>query len=155
MFLKDGKIFNIDAAYTFNDVQYPAGAFRDPSLRQQFNITEQADPILEDPRYYWISQTPDGMVTQTPRSAESVQKDFISQWRQYASSTLSQSDWRIIKGVETGAAVSAELTAYRAAVRAESNRLEAEMLAAETIPQLKAVVASVAWPVDPTVPVIQ
>jgi hypothetical protein len=45
MFIKDGKRFNIYAAVTIEDVNYPAGAFSDPELRDAHGITELPDPV--------------------------------------------------------------------------------------------------------------
>lgn len=45
MFIKDGKRFNIYAAVTTEDTQYPAGFFRDPQARAEFGIEEIPDPL--------------------------------------------------------------------------------------------------------------
>jgi hypothetical protein len=47
MFIKDNKRFNIYAAVTIADTQYPAGYFLDPDARLEMGIEEIPDPIRE------------------------------------------------------------------------------------------------------------
>jgi len=69
MFIKDGKRFNIDAAVTIGDVQYPAGFFRDPVARTEHGVTELAEPARGDERYYYnqeLAEAPYLIVTPKP-----------------------------------------------------------------------------------------
>lgn len=69
MFIREGSRFNIYAAVTINDIQYPAGAFQDVALRNELGITEIDDPQRGDEVYYTnheIDQAPWLVVTPRP-----------------------------------------------------------------------------------------
>ena len=52
MFLLNGNQINIYAPYTTEDgVTYPH--LRDADIREALGITEEADPVLADERFYW------------------------------------------------------------------------------------------------------
>lgn len=69
MFIKDGKRFNIDAAVTIGDVQYPSGYFRDPITRAEHGITELPEPARGNEDFYFnqeIDESPFLLVTPRP-----------------------------------------------------------------------------------------
>jgi ABC-type proline/glycine betaine transport system ATPase subunit len=68
----------------------------------------------------------------------------IAQVKQTAGSLLAGTDWYVVRKAEVGTDVPANVTAYRAAVRAEANRLEAAISAVDNVPALIAVQAN--WP---------
>ena len=56
MFKLDGKILRIDRAFTTSDgTQYPSNWLRLSSAEEKtaIGITEEADPVRADDRYYW------------------------------------------------------------------------------------------------------
>ena len=79
MFIREGSRFNIYAAFTFNDIQYPAGAFQDPVLRSELGITEVADPHRGDEAFYTnleIDHAP--WIIVTPRPLSEVKAKVLS-----------------------------------------------------------------------------
>ena len=68
----------------------------------------------------------------------------IAQVNQTAGSLLAQTDWYVVRKADIGTDVPADVTAYRAAVRAEADRVEAAIAAVSDVAGLIAVQAD--WP---------
>jgi hypothetical protein len=68
----------------------------------------------------------------------------IAQVKQTAGSLLAQTDWYVVRKADIGTDVPADVVTYRAAVRAEADRLEAAIAAVSSIESLIAVQAD--WP---------
>jgi hypothetical protein len=68
----------------------------------------------------------------------------IAQVKQTAGSLLQATDWYVVRKADIGTDVPADVVAYRAAVRAEADRLEAAIAAVSDIDGLIAVQAN--WP---------
>jgi hypothetical protein len=66
----------------------------------------------------------------------------IAQNKTVAGSLLAGTDWYVVRKADIGTEVPADVTAYRAAVRAEANRVEAAIAAATSIEELIAVQAN-------------
>lgn len=75
MFIRKGLPFNIDAPFTGDDgTQYPAGWLKgqDAEGLLAFGITEVADPVYKDPKYYANSDGADGEVISVPHPLNQV-----------------------------------------------------------------------------------
>lgn len=68
----------------------------------------------------------------------------IAQVKQTAGSLLAQTDWYVVRKADIGTDVPADVTAYRAAVRAEADRLEVAIAVVSDVAGLIAVQAD--WP---------
>ena len=87
------------------------------------------------------------------RDLDTVKSDLKSSVKTQAAGKLSETDWMVIRAAEGGTPVSAEVTQYRADVRAASNTMEAEIDALEDLDAVKAYELN--WPVDPLAPVVE
>lgn len=127
-------------------------------------VEVQVDPT-PDPRFYTYSNPEnDGTYQTTPRALEDttdedgdvtpgLKSNFIAEQKRTAGSLLSQSDWYVTREAETGTAVPAAITAYRAAVRTACDSRETSIAAVTTVEELKALVDAPAEVLaDPTDP---
>ena len=69
MFKLDGKTLTIDTPFMHGDFQYPANWLRlaSPAERAALGITEEAEPVRADDRFYW-----NGDVTQPRDLAQAI-----------------------------------------------------------------------------------
>ncbi len=81
MFIRNGIPFNVDAPFTDADgTQYPAGHFRsaDAETLLSVGITEVADPVYKDDRFYFNQQSADGVIVSIAKPFENVVADISS-----------------------------------------------------------------------------
>lgn len=140
MFMLNNAPLPLDTPFTHNDVQYPANWLRLTTLaeKEAIGITEAADPVAYDDRYYW---GPDN-----PKDLDQCKANLTAQIKQTAGSLLAPTDWKIIRASETSTTVDAETLAARAAIRAASNTNEAAVAACTTVDELAAL--QLTWPTE-------
>jgi hypothetical protein len=173
MFQLNGSPISIDNEITINGVKYPH--LRDPALRAELGIVEVADPEFYDQRFYWGVGNPkilndrhevkedgsplfvqvydptanDGKGAMVDTTEQVVTKGLKSEWiaqvKATAGSLLAQSDWKVTRAAEGIKAVDADTLAKRAAIRAYSDKLEADIKACTTVEELIAVVTNQEW----------
>jgi hypothetical protein len=169
MFQLNGVNVSIDNEITINSVKYPH--LRDPALRAELGIVEVADPEFYDQRFWWGVDNPkilndrpevkeDGtplyvqvydpateqMVDTTEQVVtKGLKSEWIAQVKATAGSLLAQSDWKVTRAAEGIKAVDADTLAKRAAIRAYSDKLEADIKACTTVEELIAVVTNQEW----------
>ena len=129
----DGKTLQYDRAFTNNGISYPANWLRLTTLeeKQAIGISEVADDTQSwDQRFYWG--------VDNPKDLDQLKTNWKAQQTDYAESTLSQSDWRVVKAAEvTAYSVETEWLTYRAAVRTSCNARQTEIDACSDVPALK------------------
>ena len=173
MFQLDGKPVSIDNEIVINNVKYPH--LRDPALREQLGIVEVADEPWFDQRFYWNVDNPkllddrlevkedgtplfvqvydpaanDGKGAMVDTTEQVVTKGLKSEWiaqvKATAGSLLAQSDWKVTRAAEGIKPVDADTLARRAAIRAYSDSLEAQIKACTTVEVLITVVTNQSW----------
>lgn len=79
MFIKDCHRINLEAPLTIDDVQYPAGYFRDAGARAAHGITEVPDPVRPDERFNWITENDDGTLNVTPKPLDPIKDELCRQ----------------------------------------------------------------------------
>lgn len=146
MYLLNGSYLPLDVPFETGDVRYPSNWLRlsTPEERAAIGITEVAQQPRPDDRFYWVTDNGDGTFTAIPKPVPDVQAMLIAQCDSYAYSTLLQTDWMVVRFAETGEAVPADITAYRAAVRSAFESNKTAILACTTVEELQALVFS--WP---------
>jgi hypothetical protein len=138
----NGKIIREGRSWVGIDgVQHPAswGRWSDEE-KQAAGMTQVADPAPNpDNRFWWDADTPkalddipavdengdpvldeDGNQVVT-LGLKSVHKAIV---KQQAAGLLAATDWYVTRNAETGTAIPADVTTYRAAVRAASGAIE-------------------------------
>jgi hypothetical protein len=96
MFLLNNNPLPTDTPFTVNGIQYPANWLRLTSAEEKaaIGITEVADPVRADDRFYW-----NGDVS-TPRPLETLKDQFSAQVKDTANKMLAPTDWMIIRKAE-------------------------------------------------------
>ena len=139
----DGKTLQYDRAFTHDGISYPANWLRLTTLeeKQAIGIVEVADNTQAwDQRFYWGVDNPkqlDDVTDDDGITTTGLKTYWKEQQADYASSILSQSDWRVIKARETGNNVPIEWFNYRKAVRAACNTRQGEIDAVSSVEALK------------------
>ena len=145
-----------------------------PAERAAIGITEVADEDTSfDPRFYWskgnakaledreesneqgnplyvkvlgeVNGEP-AMVDTTERLVtKGLKSNMIAQVKHTAGTLLAQTDWMVIRKAERDVAIPADVVAKRAAIVAESERLEAAIKAVTSVEALVGVMNSQQW----------
>ncbi len=173
MFMLDSKPLALDVPFTTADgTQFPANWVRlaSPAERAAIGITEVADPVAYDDRFFWSPGNPklledreesdaDGnplfvkvydaqtqaMVDTTERLVtKGLKSQWIAQVKATAASLLAPTDWKVTRAAEGVKAVDADTLAARAAIRAASDANETAIKACTTVEQLAALQLN--WP---------
>jgi ABC-type proline/glycine betaine transport system ATPase subunit len=121
----------VEAVYTDNP----------KALEDRLEVKEDNTPLyvqVYDPVTESMVDTTEQVVT------KGLKSQAVAQNKQTAGSLLAGTDWMVIRKADIGTDVPADVVAYRAAVRAEADRVEAAILAVTSIDGLIAVKAD--WP---------
>ena len=174
MFLLNGNPISLDTGFTLDGTSYPANWIRlaSPEERAAIGITEVADPVRADDRFYWngdlslpkaiedvLATKEDGspLMVQVydPATKAMVDTDkqvitrglkhgMIAQVKHTAGTLLAATDWRITRAAEGIKAVDNDTLAARAAIRAASDANEVAITACITTAELAALQLN--WP---------
>ncbi len=141
MFQLNGNPISPDTAFTAGDISYPANWIRlaSPEERAAIGITEVADPVRADDRFYW-----DGDIN-NPKDIDGLKTMLIAQVKATAGSLLAATDWKVVRAAEGVKAVDAETLTERAAIRTASDTNEAAITACTSVTQLASL--NMTWPV--------
>ena len=123
-----------------NGIQHPTswGRWSDAE-KQAAGLVWKDDPKPYDNRFYWDADTPkaledvpavdeDGAQVIT----EGLKSQQIKTLKAQANGLLEPTDWLVVRKMETGEDMPADVIAYRQAVRTASNAIEAKVKAAKT-----------------------
>jgi hypothetical protein len=165
-FIRNGQPLRAGKAFTDEDgTQYPrnwATVFSEEQ-KASLGITWEADPAPVDTRFYWDHDLPKRLEDEPAVDQDGdpvldsdgeqiinrgLKTEWIAQQKQIAGSLLAQSDWYVTRKAETGAAIPADVLAYRAAVRTTSGTREAEINACTTTEELAALLTNPAQVYD-------
>jgi hypothetical protein len=139
MFLLDNKPLGLDVPFTTADgTQYPANWIRlaSPEERAAIGITEAADPVPYDDRFYWGPGI--------PKDIDQLKDSMVAQVKATAGTLLDVTDWKVVRAAEGVKAVDADTLADRAAIRAASDVNETAIKACSTVDELAAL--QLTWP---------
>ena len=145
MFILGNQVLNVDQPFTGLDgTQFPANWLRLTSWEEKeaIGITEVADSVRPDDRFYYVDSNGIG----TPKDLDALKADWVAQIKQTANSLLAPTDWMVVRKMEGGADIPADVAAYRTAVRAASNAHETALNAITDFDTFMAAVTSLAWP---------
>ena len=153
-FILDGKTLQQGVAFTDKDGnQYPANWLQLASLEEKeaIGITEIADPVLADDRFYWGGdinnpKAIDDKDEENGSVTKGLKSQFIAQIKDTTNKLLAQSDWYVIRKLERNIDIPTDIEAKRSAIITESNRLETAISAATDIEDFITAVNSVSWP---------
>lgn len=170
-FQYNGQPISIDAPFTApNGTKY--ANLRDPAARAALGVIEVADPPYYDQRFYWGVGNPkllndreesdengnplyvkvydpatESMVDSDKRLVtKGLKSQWIAQVKDTAGKMLSATDWMVIRKAERAVDIPADVVAKRAAIIAETDRLEAAIAACTDVEALISVVSAQNWP---------
>ena len=138
-FQLNGKPLALDVPFTTADgTQYPANWLRlaSPEERAAIGITEVADPVPHDDRFFWAPGV--------PKDLDQLKSQMVGQVKSIAGSLLAPTDWKITRAAEGVKACDQDTLDARAAIRAASDSNEAAVLACATVDELAAL--QFTWP---------
>ena len=138
-FQLNGKPLGLDVPFTTADgTQYPANWIRlaSPEERAAIGITEAADPVPYDDRFYWGPGI--------PKDIDQLKDSMVAQVKATAGTLLAVTDWKVVRAAEGVKTVDADTLADRAAIRAASDVNETAIKACSTVDELAAL--QLTWP---------
>lgn len=140
MFMLNGSPLPIDTPFEVDGTHYPANWLRLTTLeeKQAIGITEVPDPERWDDRFYWG--------VNNPKDLDQLKTQWVAQVKDTANKLLAQTDWMVIRKIERGVDIPADVATYRAAVIAECTRLKDAISAPTTVEELISAVTSQNWP---------
>ena len=159
-YLINGQPVNIRVEYFRADgVRYDN--LLNPAVRAKLGVVENNDPDPFEPveewydqRFYWGVNNPKQLedITVTPEEEGRepyVQKGMKSNWifqiKDTAGKLLAQTDWMVIRKMERNIDIPADVVAKRAAIVAECNRLETDILNSPNVESFIDVVMNQKW----------
>ena len=131
---------------TVNELQHPANIFRLWSKEELAKIgITPARVEVPDNRYYNTGAETLSLVNgetvisyeSTERNVDDLKKGLISAIKQNVGSSLSSSDWRVIREADGGTAMSDAWKTYRSEVRTHGNSLESGVEAFASLDAVK------------------
>lgn len=94
-----------------------------------------------DDRFYTVTgPANDGTYTSTPKDLDVLKASYLAKQDKMAGAALNQTDWYVVRELETSTAIPADIATHRGAVRAINNANEALISAADSVEALKALV---------------
>ena len=143
-FILDGKTLQQGVAFTDKDGnQYPANWLQLASLEEKeaIGITEIADPVLADDRFYWSGdinnpKALDDKDEENGSVTKGLKSNFIAQIKDTTNKLLAQSDWYVIRKLERNIDIPTDIADKRSAIITESNRLETAINAVADVAEL-------------------
>lgn len=138
----EGKRYYLNRAFDYNDRQYTRFAATHEKFTE-LGFTQVIVGPRPDDRFYIVSG-PDntGAYTATPRDLNALKVRFIEEDKQTARQLLSQTDWYIIRLLETQTPAPAAVGVDRAEIRAAQNVREDEIIYTTTVEELKQLIDS-------------
>ena len=136
MWLHNNNVIKTPKSLTIEGTTYPKQVFRDADLLATLGVTPYSETTVDN-RYYWSGNVTivDGVGTpeSLPRDVDGLKEQMISTIKSQVGSRLKSTDWQVIREMDGGTAMSADVKAYRSAIRAEGNAKEAEVNALVTL----------------------
>ena len=131
-FILDGKTLQQGVAFTDKDGnQYAANFLQLSTLEEKeaIGITEIADPVLADDRFYWSGdinnpKALDDKDEENGSVTKGLKSVYIAQIKDTTNKLLAQSDWYVIRKLERNIDIPTDIADKRSAIITESNRLE-------------------------------
>jgi len=133
-----GPSFRVNEVNSTVEAVYTSNA---KALEDRLEVKEDGTPLfvqVYNPTTQQMEDTTEQVVT------KGLKSQAVAQNKRTAGSLLAGTDWYVVRKADIGTDVPDDVTAYRAAVRTEANRVEAAILAATSIDAL--IAAKADWP---------
>ena len=151
MFLLNGnRLPEGTSFYDANGVQYGSGWLNQATEEQKLaiGITWVADPAPFDNRFYWDTDLPKSLEDKLEKdgsTTKGLKTQFVAQVIDTAGKLLNATDWYVIRKAERNVEVPSEVALKRTQIITESNRLEVDIQASNTVEALIEVLNAQNW----------
>ena len=125
MWIYNKQIIKTPRAMVIAGVTYPRQVFKDSALLATLGIESYEMPPQKNQRYWWNNET--------PRDVDTLKEQMIATIKSQVGSRLKPTDWMVIRELDGGDTMSADVKDYRSAIRAEGNTKEVEVEALVTL----------------------
>lgn len=116
MFLLNGQPLALDVAFESGGILYPSNWLRlaTPDERTAAGITETADPLYYDQRFYWGYDSEGNLI---PKDHDQLVVQWVDQTRTTANTLLLPTDWMIVRESDNGTPANPETKVWREEIR--------------------------------------
>ena len=155
--LPDGQVVSDSMPFTLDGIQYPENWIRLSTAedREALGIEVLPEPPVWDQRFYW-GYDQDGALI--PMDHAVLVDRWTATTRTTAGTLLAPTDWLIIRELDNGTAMPADIKAWRQAIRKACNEKVMAIEATKDTDALATLITSAdygVWPQDPNQPVPQ
>jgi hypothetical protein len=140
MFYRDyaGNRYRLGTPFYYNNTHYTkAGATHDTFISLGFTQVVVA-PRPDSIYYSVIGPDNNGQYTSTPRDLAELKTNFIKKEKQDSFRLLQQTDWYVLRNVDSAGTVPTAVTTYRSAIRTASETRCNQINACSTVAELEA-----------------
>ena len=123
----------LNKGFTKNGTQYPRNWLNLASDEEKAAIGIEwiADDRPKNNERYYRIRGKRGDWTVEPRDLDELKARAVAACKKHAGNRLADTDWMVVRKVESGAVIPEDVVEFRAATRAYSNELEATINAAD------------------------
>ena len=150
MYKYNGKVIRAGRAWSSAAGHHPANwMLLSDETKAEIGLVYEADPVVErfDRRFYWAAGVERALddVNETNEDGtamldidgnqvvtKGLKSNAIAQVKETAAELLAPTDWMVVRSAENGTDIPADTLAYRANVRAASERIEAAITGVTT-----------------------
>jgi hypothetical protein len=151
-FLLDGRKLSLDAPFTHNGFSYPANWLRlaTEADKEALGIVEVPDLVESwDQRFFWGVDQEGVLIA---KDHEQLKKQWVQTIKETAGQMLAQTDWMVIRQMDTGVEMPQEVKDLRNAIRIAANEKEEALLDTLDTSKLAEVVTAPDFFVWPNMP---
>jgi hypothetical protein len=144
--LKDGATVSDSMSFTFDGIQYPENWIKLSTAadRKRIGLTGPLpEPPWYDQQFYW---GPD-----QPKDHAELVELYCGYVRLNANALLRDTDWQVIREADNGTPVSADVKAWREAIRLASNEKAIYLGTTNSTEELAAYVTGTEYPTWPSI----
>ncbi len=125
MWIYNETIIKTPRTMVIADVTYPRNIFRDSDLLTLLGIEPYEMPPQKNQRYWWNNEL--------PRDVAGLKEGMVSTVKNQVGSRLKTTDWMVIREMDGGTTMNADVKSYRSDIRAEGDVKEIEVNALVTL----------------------
>ena len=131
-----------------NDIQRPANWLRLASVEERLEagVTEIADPIPYDQRFYWGRNTDGSLI---PKDPDQLRELWTAQTRTTAGTLLAPTDWYVVRELDNGTVCPDDIKQWRQNVRTSCEFKISELEKLLTTDSLAAYITGTEYPIWP------
>ena len=133
-YIHEGTRYFLGVPFSYNEINYT----RDGATHETFTSLGfkqvNSEPRPDD-RYYVVNTYPDdeGRWQVEERDIREIKEDAVATAKDVAASLLSDSDWYVVRQIETGKAIPKDVLKFRSAVRTTETEYESRVHKVKTI----------------------